>query len=102
VTINYTDDFGQPQTITQTLAIEVLPAFVFEEPIDEPIDSGPPPEPEPETPLQALWRFILGLIGLSSGQPQPDTGGDFGGEGFPTDGSGGGEPIPFDSQFGPG
>jgi hypothetical protein len=72
VSVNYTDDFGQPQTITQTLPIEVLAPFFPEEPIEEPIDVGPPPEPEAANPLQTFWRFILGLIGLSSGTAEPD------------------------------
>lgn len=75
VSVSYNDDFGQPQTITQTLTIEVLPAFVPEFPIEEPIDAGPPPEPEPESPLQVFWRFILGLIGLSSAPAEPDMNG---------------------------
>ncbi len=96
VSISYNDDFGQPQTITQTLSIEVLPPFVPEMPTEGPIDAYPPPEPEPETPFQVIWRIILGLIGLSSGQPQPDTGGEMPVDGMsPMDGSG--EGIPFES-----
>jgi hypothetical protein len=49
-----------------------LAPFFPEEPIEEPIDVGPPPEPEAANPLQTFWRFILGLIGLSSGTAEPD------------------------------
>lgn len=110
LSINYTDDFGQSQTITQTVTIEVLPPMVFEEPVEEPIDAEPEPELEPETPLQTFWRFILGLIGLSSGRSQPDTGGEFPTEGMPPFGegeaippinSGGGEGVPVEIEVGP-
>jgi hypothetical protein len=86
LTVNYTDDFGQAKVITQTLDIEVMPAQVFEEPTDFPPEDFPPPEPEPETTLQKAWRFVLGLIGLSSGVPQPQDGGFGGPEGFPPGG----------------
>ncbi|MCB0031593.1 MAG: hypothetical protein KDE28_26965, partial [Anaerolineales bacterium] len=69
LTVSYTDDFGQPQTITQSLAIDVMPAMVFEEPTDI-IDEPGPVEPVEETLGQKIWRFFLGLIGLSSGPPQ--------------------------------
>jgi hypothetical protein len=77
VRVSYTDDFNQPQVITRTLTIEVMEAPPVEEP---PIDpgTGGPGEPFPgggpdpgagsgETWRQKAWRFILGLIGLSSG-----------------------------------
>jgi hypothetical protein len=99
LSINYTDDFGQPQTITQTATIEVLPPFIFEEPVEEPIDAGPPSEPEPETPLQTLWRFILGLLGLSSGRPQPDTNSEIPVEGIPPFDGGGGEGVPIEGPI---
>lgn len=87
LSVNYTDDFNQPQVLTKTLTINVIDAPIFEEPID-----GFPEEPfpevveEPETFGQKLWRFILGLLGLSSGVPQPAQP-DFGIPGdFPIDG----------------
>lgn len=70
--VNYIDDFSQPQVLTKTLTINVIEAPIFEEPID-----GFPEEPfpevveQPETVGQKVWRFILGLLGLSSGLPQP-------------------------------
>lgn len=73
VVISYTDDFGQAQSITETLTIDVMPPMVYEEPVDMPIDPGPI-EPVAETAVQKLWRFFLGLIGLSSGRSQPTDG----------------------------
>lgn len=89
LSIGYTDDFGQSQIITQTLPIEVLPPMVFEETTDFPIEPLPV-EPVEETMGQRLWRFFLGLIGLSSGQPQAN------------DGSGGLEGIPGNFEGAPG
>jgi hypothetical protein len=72
LSVNYTDDFNQPQVLTKTLTINVMDAPIFEEPTD-----GFPEEPfpevvaEPETFGQKVWRFVLGLLGLSSGVPQP-------------------------------
>lgn len=85
LTISYTDDFGQPQVITQTLDIEVMPPMIIEEPTEGFPEEVPPPEPEPETVAQKIWRFLLGLIGLSSGSSQPQSdmpGGDMGPGGF--------------------
>jgi uncharacterized membrane protein len=70
ITINYTDDFNQPRTITQTLEISVE-----EMPTPEPgmMDSTGEdfiPEPVAETFGQKLFRFFKGMIGLGSGLPQ--------------------------------
>jgi hypothetical protein len=72
ITIDYTDDFNQPRTVTHKLEIEVMEGF--EEPTREPGMEGgggggeeiPMPE---ETALQKVWRFILGLFGLDSAPP---------------------------------
>ncbi len=73
LTIEYTDDFNQPRTITRTLGLTV-----------EEGSAGPTLEPgmeggggggeaviapSEETFLQKVWRFILGLFGLDSGAP---------------------------------
>lgn len=93
LSVSYTDDFGQPQTITRTLTVEVLESFMPEEPFEPfPGEGEMPAEPEPETLGQKIWRFILGLLGLSSGVPepaQPDAGPMPGeGEFFPGSGPG--------------
>ncbi len=90
LSVNYTDDFNQPQVLTQTLTINVVESFFPEEPIDPfPEEPLPEAEPEPETFGQKVWRFLLGLMGLSSGLPQPAQP-DFGIPGeFPVDGQGG-------------
>lgn len=109
VSVSYTDDFNQPQVISRTLAVEVMEAPIFEEPpIDPetglPIDPGGPFPEEPypgqetgdETWRQRIWRFILGLLGLSSGRNGPDDPGSFPGGGIPPmDG-------PIDGPVGPG
>jgi hypothetical protein len=78
ITIDYTDDFNQSRTINRTLQIEVMEGF--EEPILEPgVEGGGGggevfPTPMEETPLQKVWRFILGLFGLDSAPPSGDPG----------------------------
>lgn len=93
ISVNYTDDFNQPQVVTQTLTVEVMDAPVFEPGMEEGGFEPPPVvEPQPETTWQKIKRFLLGLIGLSSGVPQPPAGSDFGGpmpeEGMPFPGEG--------------
>lgn len=72
VTIHYTDDFNQPQTITQTLDVQIeeAPPEIIGGPGGEgmPVE---PPMPEPETFGQKVWRFVLGLIGLDSSRRTP-------------------------------
>lgn len=85
VRVSYTDDFNQAQVITRTLSVEVMemeaPPFEEEPPIDPgtggpagPMDPGMGEGGSNETWRQKAWRFILGLIGLSSG-PRSDPGG---------------------------
>ncbi len=96
VTINYNDDFNQPQVVTRTLEVEVL-----EMPMPEPgmEDGGMPPVPTPqETLLQRIWRFILGLLGLDSGVQTPSGPGEFippTGEEAPPEGGGGAITVPI-------
>jgi hypothetical protein len=70
ITINYTDDFSQPRTLTQTLTVEVLDMPL--EPTPDPNAPLEPVEPETESFWQKLWRFILGIFGLDSGVPSPE------------------------------
>ncbi|MCA9898927.1 MAG: IPT/TIG domain-containing protein [Ardenticatenaceae bacterium] len=90
LSVNYTDDFNQPQVLTQTLTINVMEAFFPEEPFEPfPDENIPEVVVEPETFGQKVWRFVLGLLGLSSGVPQPAQP-DFGVPSeFPVDGEGG-------------
>ncbi len=69
-TIDYTDDFNQPRTITRTLDVEVMEAME-EPPIDPSAGGGGGgfPVATEETTLQKIWRFILGLFGLDSSAP---------------------------------
>lgn len=69
ININYTDDFNQPRTITQTLTVEVMEMPTPEVPTDGfPIE---PPPPVEETFWQKVLRFLRGLIGLDSAEPTP-------------------------------
>lgn len=90
VTVDYTDDFNQSQTITMTIPLEVLEAQVIDpgfEPGGEP-GMGPGGEPgtgepqpgEQETFWQAAMRFLRGLIGLDSGRPSVVDAAPLGGE----------------------
>jgi hypothetical protein len=77
VTVDYLDDFSQPQRITETLMVEVgEPTEGIEGPegggggggggiIDEPLP------PEPETFWDKVVRFFKGLLGLDSGPDVP-------------------------------
>jgi len=74
ITIDYTDDFNQPRTITRKLEIEV--AEGFGEPTLEPGMPGGGggggteiPFQGEETTLQKVWRFVLGVLGLDSAPP---------------------------------
>ncbi|MFZ5881611.1 MAG: COG1361 S-layer family protein [Chloroflexota bacterium] len=70
LTIEYTDDFNQPRTISKTLDLTVEEGFI--DPSMEPGlegGDGELPAPSEETFLQKIWRFILGLFGLDSAAP---------------------------------
>ncbi len=74
VTIDYTDDFNQLQVISETLTVEVMEQPIIEPPFEDgQTGNGEVIPTQPETFLQKLWRFILGLIGLDSAlnTPQP-------------------------------
>jgi len=76
LTLDYTDDFNQPRSITQSLEMDV--AEMMEEPpldgngemppINGPVDSAP------ETFWQRAWRFFLGMLGLDSAKPESQPG----------------------------
>jgi hypothetical protein len=70
ISINYTDDFNQPRTITQTLSLIVEEATEM-----DPLENGmfmPEMPQQPETFLQKVLRFIKGLLGLDSAVPEPE------------------------------
>ena len=69
ITIDYTDDFNQPRTLTRTLEVEVIEAFI--EPTPDPSlgEGVTGPVPGEEGVLQKIWRFIRGLFGLDSAPP---------------------------------
>jgi hypothetical protein len=78
ITIDYTDDFNQPRTLTRKLEVEVMEGMM-EEPMIDPSLQGGGGGGEgtimtEETPLQKIWRFILGLLGLDSAPPSPSGG----------------------------
>jgi hypothetical protein len=70
ITVDYTDDFGQARQISRTLPVEVIEFIPPEEPFPTEGDPGILVPETTETIWQKLWRFILGMIGLDSGQPQ--------------------------------
>jgi hypothetical protein len=99
VTVNYTDDFNQPQKYTQSLTVDVLEAEIV-----EPFPEGVPGEGEgipipaaPETFWQKMTRFFRGLIGLDSGQTSPEIPGEMPVEMPPPEG----EVVPVPALKGP-
>jgi hypothetical protein len=69
VTVDYVDDFNQPQVISQNLVLNVVEM----PPMDIPPEGemgGPVLEPTVETFWQKVLRFIKGLFGLDSGVQQ--------------------------------
>lgn len=76
ISVRYTDDFNQLQSIIRTLTVQVEEVPVIE---PEPGGPGSPGFPGEEGPIEptgeSFWskvaRFIRGLIGLDSGIVQP-------------------------------
>ena len=68
ITVDYTDDFNQPQVISKTITVEVMEGFLPDSggpyPVPGEGDSGGPPIQQPETFWQKVVRFIRGMIGL--------------------------------------
>lgn len=77
VTIDYTDDFNKPRTVTKTLNVTVEEAFV--DPMLDPsmegmegmqgTDGMDVSVASEESFLQKAWRFVLGILGLDSAPP---------------------------------
>jgi hypothetical protein len=82
ITVSYTDDFNQPQTIHQKLQVQVqeqsmepnqgnLPGGVPGGKPGELVNpGGAPANLTPETFGDKVVRFLKGMVGLDSGQPQ--------------------------------
>jgi len=89
VSIDYTNDFNQPQVITKTLTVDVIEQPIIEPPVDGGQNGGPiVTPPVEETFLQKVWRFVLGLLGLDSSLPTSQPSGNQPTEAVPT-----GKPI---------
>jgi len=80
ITIEYTDDFNQPRTVTHTLNVTVEEASAELMP-DPGMGGGTEISPATdESFLHKVWRAVLGLFGLDSAPPS---------DGIPTD-----KPLP--------
>jgi hypothetical protein len=71
ITIEYTDDFNQPRTVTRALSITVEEASAEQMP-DPGMGGSEFPVAGDETFFQKAWRFALGLFGLDSAAPTND------------------------------
>ncbi len=74
VTLDYNDDFNQPQKITASLTVDVLEGAIIDPGTDGgglPPDGGFPEPVQPESFWDMVVRFLRGLFGLGSGQSQP-------------------------------
>ena len=68
ITIDYTDDFNQPRTLTRTLSLTVEESFIEETP--DPSQEGTKfPTTTDESFIHKVWRAVLGLLGLDSAPP---------------------------------
>ncbi len=92
VTIEYLDDFNQPQTIVKTLSVNVTDAYLMPTPDPNNPDGGIVVPSAQPTVWQKVWRFILGLFGLDSSAPSTSPN-----EGVPTE-----IPVPFPIKGGGG
>jgi len=73
ITIEYTDDFNQARTLTQTLTLDVTDMAIEPTPDLSAPGGGKGVSTAPESIWQKVWRFILGLFGLDSGSPSTPT-----------------------------
>lgn len=77
VTVDYTDDFNQPQKITAQLTVEVLENQLPPDGGEVPPDGGevPPDGGQlPETTGEMVIRFLKGFFGLDSARPSTNFG----------------------------
>ncbi|HTX79714.1 MAG TPA: NEW3 domain-containing protein [Longilinea sp.] len=77
VVINYTDDFNQPRTVEQKIHIDVQPPIEMTPPelngTSGETGMGQIEVGQPETLWQKIGRFIKGLLGLGSNNPETPT-----------------------------
>ncbi len=66
ITIEYTDDFNQVRTVTQTITLDVADMMIEPTPDPSASNGSTGVVTAPETFWQKVWRFILGLFGLDS------------------------------------
>jgi hypothetical protein len=59
VNVHYLDDFNRPQTVSQTLTVEVAGS-------PEPVPQESAPSPEGGSFWEKILRFLRGLLGLGS------------------------------------
>lgn len=80
-TVEYTDDFNDPQRLTRTMDIRVEAGQPYYPPPDggyPPVDPGDGGSGEAGGGFwQGVWRFILGLLGLDSGASESGSGTDY-------------------------
>jgi hypothetical protein len=71
ITVEYTDDFNQPRTITRALSVTVEEAFIeaTPDPTLEGVKGVENSIASNESFLHKAWRFALGLFGLDSAPP---------------------------------
>jgi len=74
ITIEYTDDFNQVQSITKTLTVNVSDMSVMPTPDMSNPNGGNETPVVQQTVWQKIWRFILGLFGLDSSGPSTPPG----------------------------
>jgi len=74
ITIEYTDDFNQVQSITKTLSVNVSDMSAIPTPDMSNPNGGVETPVVQQTVWQKIWRFILGLFGLDSSGPSTPPG----------------------------
>jgi len=73
ITIDYTDDFNQVRSVTQTLTLDVTDMMFEPTPDMSAPGGGFEVSNAPESFWQKAWRFILGMLGLDSGASSTST-----------------------------
>ena len=66
VTVNYLDDFNQPQVLVETLTVPVEAPHTLEEGADVEGDTAETDEQGEDGFWDIVWRFVRGMLGLGS------------------------------------